>query len=56
MEQGSLVAAAALRKEEEGAWGRKEKRVAAGIFWGVRVENFQVSTPIYRSNPRVRVL
>jgi hypothetical protein len=32
VEQGSLVAAAALRKEEEGAWERKEKRVAAGNF------------------------
>jgi hypothetical protein len=30
--------------------------VAAGKMIGVGVENVQVSTPIYRSSPRVRVL
>jgi hypothetical protein len=38
------------------AWGRRRLLVAAGKMIGVGVENVQVSTPIYRSSPRVRVL
>jgi hypothetical protein len=41
-----------LRHEQERrglcVWERRKKRVAAGNFLGVGVENFQVSTPIYR--------
>jgi hypothetical protein len=49
-----------LRAGEEGAAMRGgksqgEKKVAARENRGVGVENFQVSTPIYRRSPRVRV-
>ncbi|PWZ19593.1 hypothetical protein Zm00014a_008744 [Zea mays] len=39
------------------AWGKKPGReeMAARENRGVGMENFQVSTPIYRSSPRVRV-
>jgi hypothetical protein len=39
-----------VREKERG-----EERVAARENRGVGVENFQVSTPIYRSSSRVRV-
>jgi hypothetical protein len=44
------------RQERMRAWERKgEERVAARKNAGVGVKICQVSTPIYRSSPRVRV-
>jgi hypothetical protein len=38
-----------------GVWEGRKKAVAARENAGVGVKNCQVSTPIYRSSPRVRV-
>jgi hypothetical protein len=46
----SLLAVAAVKKKRQG-----RKKVAAGKIRGVGMKICQVSTPIYRRSPRVRV-
>jgi hypothetical protein len=53
--EGAMYRERRQRKEEDSV-GRRRLLVAAGKMIGVGVENVQVSTPIYRSSPRVRVL